>query len=116
MLRRPAESTQFTSWAFTERARKSGLIPSMGSIGDCDDNAIIEAFWGRMQTEQLDRQRWETRIELANAIRDYFEIFRNRRRRRSALGMRIPIEYEMMQTSIQPGVPVVTAEKPTDMA
>jgi putative transposase len=26
--------TQFTSWAFTERARQSGLVPSMGSIGD----------------------------------------------------------------------------------
>jgi transposase InsO family protein len=29
--------TQFTSWAFTERARQSGLVPSMGSIGDCYD-------------------------------------------------------------------------------
>ena len=26
---------QFTSWAFTERARQSGLVPSMGSVGDC---------------------------------------------------------------------------------
>lgn len=25
--------TQFTSWAFTHRARQSGLVPSMGSIG-----------------------------------------------------------------------------------
>ena len=29
--------TQFTSWAFTHRARQSGLVPSMGSIGDCYD-------------------------------------------------------------------------------
>jgi transposase InsO family protein len=40
---------QFTSWAFTHRARASGLVPSMGSIGDCYDNAMIESFWGRMQ-------------------------------------------------------------------
>ncbi len=26
---------QFTSWAFTDRAKRSGLVPSMGSIGDC---------------------------------------------------------------------------------
>jgi transposase InsO family protein len=45
---------QFTSWAFTERARQSGLVPSMGSIGDCYDNAMIEAFWSRMQVELLD--------------------------------------------------------------
>ncbi len=93
---------QFTSWAFTERARKSGLVPSMGSIGDCYDNAVIESFWGRMQTELLNRQRWKTRIELANAIFEYLEIFHNRQRRHSSLGMRTPIEYEMMQPSIQP--------------
>jgi putative transposase len=27
----------------------------MGSIGDCFDNAVIESFWGRMQTELLNR-------------------------------------------------------------
>ena len=45
---------QFTSWAFTDRVKPSGLVPSMGSIGDCYDNAVIESFWGRMQTELLD--------------------------------------------------------------
>ena len=68
MLLRPVESAQFTSWAFTRRAIDSGLLPSMGSIGDCFDNAMIESFWSRMQVELLDRQRWKTRIELANAI------------------------------------------------
>lgn len=93
---------QFTSWAFTDQARESGLVPSMGSIGDCYDNAVIESFWGRMQTELLNRQRWRTRIELANAIFEYLEIFHNRQRRHSALGMRTPIEYEMMQSPIHP--------------
>ncbi|GAA2146888.1 hypothetical protein GCM10009727_48570 [Actinomadura napierensis] len=63
--RRPAPGTmihsdhgvQFTSWAFTERAKASGLVASMGSIGDCFDNAVIESFWGRMQVELLNRQR-----------------------------------------------------------
>jgi putative transposase len=30
------------------RAKRSGLVPLMGSIGDCCDNAVIESFWGRM--------------------------------------------------------------------
>ena len=30
--------TQFTSWAFTRRAQQSGPLPSMGSVGDCQDN------------------------------------------------------------------------------
>ena len=47
-----------------------------------------------MQVELPDRHRWRTRIELANAIFEYFEIFHNRQRRHSALGMRTPIKYE----------------------
>ena len=66
----------------------------MGSIGDCFDNAMIESFWSRMQVELLDRQRWKTRIGLANAIFEYLEIFHNRQRRHSALGMLTPIEFE----------------------
>jgi transposase InsO family protein len=36
--------TQFTAWKFSERARKSGLLPSMGTVGDSYDSAMIEAF------------------------------------------------------------------------
>jgi transposase InsO family protein len=56
---------------------------------------MIESFWGRMQTELLNRQRWRTRLELANAIFEYLEIFHNRWRRHSALGMLTPIEFEL---------------------
>jgi transposase InsO family protein len=100
--RRPANSTvihsdqgtQFTSWAFTRRAVDSGLLPSMGSVGDCFDNAVMEAFWSRMQVELLDRKRWSTRVELANAMFEYLEIFHNRQRRHSSLGMLTPVEFE----------------------
>lgn len=88
------QGTQFTSWAFTERALASGLVPSMGSVGDCLDNAMIESFWSRMQVELLDRKRWKTRLELANAIFEYLEIFHNRQRRHSALGMLTPVVFE----------------------
>ena len=88
------QGTQFTSWAFTRRALDSGLMPSMGSVGDCFDNAVIESFWSRMQVELLDRRRWRTRVELANAIFEYLEIFHNRQRRHSALGMLTPVEFE----------------------
>lgn len=93
--------SQFTSWAFTQRAKDSGLLPSMGTVGDAYDNAVIESFWARMQTELLDRQRWTTRIELANAIFEYLEIFHNRQRRHSALGWLTPIEYEKLHDTNQ---------------
>jgi len=91
--------SQFTSWAFTQRAKDSGLLPSMGTIGDAFDNAVIESFWGRMQTELLDRRRWNTRVELANAIFEYLEIFHNRQRRHSALGWRTPVEFEKLHVT-----------------
>jgi putative transposase len=88
--------SQFTSWAFSDRVKNAGLALSMGRIGDAFDNAMMEAFWGRMQTELLNRKRWRTRLELANAIFEYVEIFHNRKRRHSALGMLTPDEYETL--------------------
>jgi transposase InsO family protein len=88
------QGTQFTSWAFTQRAIDSGLLPSMGSIGDCYDNAVIESFWSRMQVELLNTRRWKTRIELATAIFEYLEIWHNRQRRHSSLSMLTPVEFE----------------------
>lgn len=61
---------------------------------------MMESFWGRMQTELLDRRRWRTRIELANAIFEYLEIFYNRQRRHSSLGMLAPIEYERLHPTV----------------
>ena len=37
---------------------------------------------------------WRTRLELANAMFDYLEIFHNHGRRHSALGWLTPIEFE----------------------
>jgi putative transposase len=88
------QGVQFASWAFTDRAKASGLVPSMGSVGDCSDNSMIESFWSHMQVELLDRTRWKTRVELANAIFDYLEIWHNRQRRHSRLGMLTPIQFE----------------------
>jgi hypothetical protein len=63
---------------------------------------MIESFWSRMQVELLDRRIWRTRVELANAIFEYLEIFHNRQRRHSALGMLTPVEeWSHVQTSSQ---------------
>jgi putative transposase len=73
--RRPADGktilhsdhgSQYTSWAFGQRLRNAGLLGSMGSVGDCYDNAMMESFWGTLQMEVLDQKPWRTREELAN--------------------------------------------------
>ncbi len=88
------ELSQFGSWAFTKRAKDFGRLTWMGSIGDCYDNSMIEAFWSRMQVELLDREKWNTRLELANAMFEYLGIRHNRRHRHSQLGWLTPIECE----------------------
>ena len=91
--------TQFTSWAFSNRLRGSGIAPSMGAVGAAGDNAMMESFWARLQVEVLNRRRWKTRIELASAIHDYIQ-FHNTQRRHSALGMRTPSEIETAWTGV----------------
>ena len=86
---------QFTSWAFTRRIREAGLMPSFGTIGDGYDNAMMESFWSSMQIELLNRKRWRTRIDLANAIFEYIEIFYNRQRRHSQLDYESPVTHEL---------------------
>ena len=86
--------TQFTAWAWGKRLRDAGLLGSMGTIGDCYDNALMESFWGTMQLELLDRRTWETRRQLSNAVFEWIECWYNPYRRHSSLGMLSPAEYE----------------------
>ena len=86
--------TQYTSWAFGKRLRDAGLLGSMGTVGDCYDNAMMESFWHTMQLELLDTRTWNTREELANAIFEWIECWYNPYRRHSSLGMLSPAEYE----------------------
>ena len=70
-------------------------MPSIGTVGDGLDNAMMESFWSSMQIELLDCKKWNTRVELANAIFEYIEIFYIRHRRHSSVGYLTPIEFEL---------------------
>lgn len=89
---------QFTSWVFTQKIRSAGLLPSFGPVGDGLDDALMESFWSTMQIELLNRKKWKTRIELANAIFKYVEVFYNRRRRHSSLEYATPHDYDLART------------------
>jgi putative transposase len=96
------QGAQFTSWAFTENLRRLGLVASMGTPGDCYDNAPMESFWGSMQIELLNRQKWRTHLELAIAIADYIENFYNPSRRHSSIGYLTPNEFEDLHSTPVP--------------
>ncbi len=84
----------YTSWAFGQRLREAGLLGSMGSIGDCFDNSVVESFFGTLQLELLDEHRWSTRQQLALAVFEWIEAWYNPRRRHSYCKMLSPVDYE----------------------
>jgi putative transposase len=92
--------SQFTSWVFSQRIRNAGLAQSIGTIGDAFDNAVVESFWARMQTELLNRRKWRTRVELSTEIFDWIEVFYNRIRRHSSIGMQSPISFEKLHQQL----------------
>jgi transposase InsO family protein len=77
MVIRSDHGTQYNSWVFTDRGRASGLVASMGSIGDCCDNTMIESFWGRMQAELLNRKRGNPGSSSPTRSSGTSEIFHN---------------------------------------
>jgi putative transposase len=83
--------SQYTSWAWGQRLQRSGILGSMGSVGDCYDNAMMESFWSTLQLEVLDQRTWRTRGELANAIFEWIECWYNPTRRHSSIGMHSPV-------------------------
>jgi putative transposase len=93
-LRRPLESAQYVSLAFGQTARAAGIAQSMGSRGDCFDNAVAESFFATLKKELVNRRPWPQKAELRGEIFDYIEIFYNRQRRHRTLGMRSPADFE----------------------
>jgi len=81
------------------QARAAGITQSMGSRGDCFDNAVAESFFATIKKELIHRRSWPTRAELSTEVFDYIAIFYNRQRRHSTLGQRSPVDYEMVTRS-----------------
>lgn len=85
---------QYTSLLFGERCQAAGIRCSMGSVGDCYDNAMAESFFATLECELLARQPFPTQLAARTALFEYLEVFYNRQRRHSALGYLSPVEYE----------------------
>jgi len=81
------QGSQFVSLSFGQECAKAGIARSMGSRGDCWDNAVAESFFATLKKELVHRRSWSTREQLRREIFDYVEIFYNAPRRHSTLGI-----------------------------
>jgi putative transposase len=88
------QGAQYTSIAFGSRCREANIRPSMGSVGDCYDNAMCESFNATLECELLDNHRFRTHKEAELAIFDFIEAWYNLHRRHSALDYRSPARFE----------------------
>jgi putative transposase len=88
------QGSQFVSLAFGQQARAAGIAQSMGSKGDCYDNAAAESFFATLKKELIHRRSWPLKAELRTEVFDYIEAFYNRRRRHPGLGMLSPAQFE----------------------
>ena len=89
------QGCQYTSIAFGLRCKEAGVRPSMGTVGDCFDNAMCESFFATLECELLDRRRFKTQVEARMAIFDFIEGWYNTHRRHSALDYASPMQYEL---------------------
>ena len=91
--------SEYTSIAFGQRCTELGVRPSMGSIGDCYDNAMAESFFASLECEVLDRNRFQTRAEARSKIFCWIEGWYNPHRRHSALGYLSPLNFEKQKSA-----------------
>ncbi len=95
------QGAQYVSLAFGQQARDAGIAVSMGSKGDCFDNAVAESFFATLKKELVYRGApWPSRSELTSAIFEWIEVFYNRERRHSTLGYLSPEQYELEYLNI----------------
>ena len=86
--------SQYTSLAFGNHCHKAGIIPSMGSVGDCYDNAMCESFFATLECELLERYTFPTIEEARRAVFAFIDGWYNPHRRHSSIEYLSPINYE----------------------
>jgi putative transposase len=88
------QGCQYTAIEFGRRCREAHVRPSMGSVGDCYDNAMCESFFATLECELLDRVTLRSAAEARTVVFDFIEGWYNPRRRHSALDYVSPVEFE----------------------
>jgi transposase InsO family protein len=84
----------YASLAYRLALKRLGATASMGSTGDCYDNAMAESVFATLSRDLPNLGRHATRDSSLIEIGEYIERFYNCRRRHSAIGYMCPIEFE----------------------
>jgi putative transposase len=87
------QGSQYVAEDYTQLLDDHRVLASVGSVGDCYDNALSESFVDSYKTELIADRVWRTNQQLEHATAIYVGWF-NHRRLHSSIGMRPPAEHE----------------------
>jgi len=94
--------SQYTSDDFTKLLKDNSVTQSFSRPAQCWDNAVGESWFSTLKNELVHRYAWPTRAHARRAISEFIEVFYNRQRLHSSLGMMSPVEYEESLTLSHP--------------
>jgi len=103
VLRQPEEGlyfhsdrgSQYSSEAVRKPLSVIGATQSMSGVGNCYDNATMEAFFSTLKTECFpDNQVFSSQAQARREIFEYIEVYYSNQRLHSALGYQTPCMYE----------------------
>jgi putative transposase len=96
VLLRSIEPGQYTAISFTDALIEAGIAPSIGTVGDALDNALIESTIGLYKTELIDHDRthsWTGRAQVERETARWVHWY-NTTRIHHSIGKTSPIEFE----------------------
>ena len=93
------QGSQFTSFAWTDRLRRTGIRISMDGKGRFLDNIFIERLWRSMKYECVYLHAWETGSQARAGIRKWMTFYNNQRPH-SALGGKTPAMFYWQRNTI----------------
>ncbi len=87
------QGSQYVAEDYTQVLDDHRVLASVGTVGDCYDNALAESFVDSYKTELIADRVWRTNAQLELATVAYVGWFNNRRLH-SSIGDRPPVEHE----------------------
>lgn len=90
------QGSQYAAAEYQSLLASRGILCSMSRKGNCWDNAVAESFFHSLKTELVHHEDYRSRTEAKASIFEYVEVFYNRQRRHSHIGMMAPLAFEKM--------------------
>jgi putative transposase len=88
------QGSQYASKEYRRVLRDAQVLQSMGTRGDCFDNAVAESFFHSFKIEAIYGADIQTYREMEHVLFDYIERFYNKNRMHSYIEYLAPEKYE----------------------